>query len=74
MSRDNRQTITTTSMMTTSEVAVLLNVHINTVRRWSRQGVLKAFQLSSRGDLRFYQEDINAFIAGNGHRKQEQGQ
>ena len=28
-------------MLTASEVARLLNVHMNTVRRWSNQGVLK---------------------------------
>ena len=31
------------SMLTTSDVSHLLNVHINTVRRWSNQGVLKAY-------------------------------
>lgn len=49
-------------MLTTSEVAHLLNVHINTVRRWSNQGTLKAYRIGSRGDRRFRQEDIDSFL------------
>ena len=45
-------------MLTTSEVARLLNVHINTVRRWSNQGVLKTYRIGARGDRRFHREDI----------------
>jgi excisionase family DNA binding protein len=49
-------------MLTTSEVARLINVHMNTVRRWSNQGVLKTYRIGSRGDRRFQEEDINDFI------------
>lgn len=49
-------------MLTTSEVAHLLNVHINTVRRWSNQSILKVYRIGSRGDRRFRQEDINRFL------------
>lgn len=52
-----------TPMLTTSEVASILNVHINTVRRWSNQGTLKAYQLGPRGDRRFRREDIEEFLA-----------
>jgi excisionase family DNA binding protein len=52
-----------TPMLTTSEVASILNVHINTVRRWSNQGTLKAYQLGPRGDRRFRREDIDEFLA-----------
>ncbi len=50
-------------MLTTSEVAHLLNVHINTVRRWSNQGILKAYRIGSRGDRRFRQEDVDSFLS-----------
>lgn len=50
-------------MLTTSDVARLLNVHINTVRRWSNQGKLKAYRIGSRGDRRFQQEDIARFLS-----------
>ncbi|MBI4284022.1 MAG: helix-turn-helix domain-containing protein [Chloroflexi bacterium] len=51
------------TMLTTSEVAQLLHIHINTVRRWSDQGLIKAYRISSRGDRRFKQEDIAHFLA-----------
>jgi len=50
-------------MLTTSDVARLLNVHINTVRRWSNQGILKGYRVGSRGDRRFRQEDITHFLS-----------
>ncbi len=50
------------SMLTIGEVAHLLNVHINTVRRWSNQGTLKSYRIGSRGDRRFLQEDIDSFL------------
>jgi len=50
-------------MLTTSDVARLLNVHINTVRRWTNQGVLKAYRIGSRGDRRFRQEDVTGFLS-----------
>ena len=50
-------------MLTISEVAQLLNVHNNTVRRWSNQGVLKSYRIGSRGDRRFRQEDVSNFLA-----------
>ncbi len=49
-------------MLTVSDVARLLNVHINTIRRWSNQGILKAYRIGSRGDRRFQQEDIANFL------------
>ena len=54
------------TMMTTRDVAQLLNVHINTVRRWSNQGILKTYRAGPRGDRRYRQEDIEAFLA-EGH-------
>ncbi len=50
-------------MLTTSDVARLINVHINTVRRWSNQRILKAYRIGSRGDRRFRREDIVSFLA-----------
>ena len=50
-------------MLTINEVAQLLNVHINTVRRWSNQGTLKTYRVGSRGDRRFRQEDIDNFLS-----------
>jgi excisionase family DNA binding protein len=49
--------------LTTSDVAHLLNIHINTVRRWSNKGILKAYRIGPRGDRRFSREDINSLSA-----------
>ena len=49
-------------LLTVSEVAPLLHVHINTVRRWSNQGVIKAYRIGPRGDRRFKREDITALV------------
>ena len=57
----NRKSIA--SLLTTSDVARLLNIHINTVRRWSNEGRLRAYRLGSRGDRRFQREDIASFLS-----------
>lgn len=49
--------------LTSRELASLLNVHINTVRRWSDQGALQAYRLGPRGDRRFSRESIATFLA-----------
>jgi excisionase family DNA binding protein len=50
-------------MMTTSGVASMLNIHINTVRRWSDQGILKPYRIGPRGDRRFMRDDIMTFLS-----------
>jgi len=52
----------TNSLLTTSETASLLHVHINTVRRWSNLGILKSFRIGLRGDRRFLKEDVDKFL------------
>lgn len=49
-------------MLTVQEVAYLLNVHVNTVRRWSDNDILKAYRITPRGDRRFLKEDIARFL------------
>ena len=56
-------------MLTTSEVARILNVHINTVRRWSNQGALKSYRIGSRGDRRFRKGDVDALFNNNANLK-----
>ena len=46
------------TMLTARDLARLLHVHINTVRRWSNRGLLKAYRVGPRGDRRFKKEDI----------------
>jgi len=52
-------------MLTTADTAYLLGVRGNTVRRWSDQGILKAYRVSPRGDRRFKREDIDKFLQGS---------
>ncbi len=49
-------------MMTSTGVASMLNVHVNTVRRWSEQGVLKGYRIGPRGDRRFMRSDIEQML------------
>jgi excisionase family DNA binding protein len=49
-------------MLTSSEAAIRLNVHINTLRRWSNLGLLPVCRIGSRGDHRFKREDIDNLI------------
>ena len=48
----------TDSLMTTDEVASLLQVHISTVRKWSNLGILESFLISPRGDRQFRKKDV----------------
>ena len=47
------------SWLKTSDVARLVNIHANTVRRWTNMGILKAYCIGPRGDRRFKRSDIN---------------
>jgi excisionase family DNA binding protein len=50
-------------MLTVTEVARLLHIHSNTVRRWADQGLIKAYRITNRGDRRFRKEDVVSFLA-----------
>lgn len=44
------------------DVASLLGVHLNTVRRWSDEGALRSFRVGFRRERRFRREDVDAFL------------
>ena len=44
--------------LSTGDVARLLNIHTNTVRRWCRSGMLKSYRVGPRGDRRFVRSDV----------------
>ena len=64
MEKDRQDIEMKNGMLTIAETAYLLSVHINTIRRWSNQGMLKSYRIGTRGDRRFRREDIDIFIAG----------
>jgi len=49
-------------MLTVREVARLLHVHPNTLRRWSNNGRIRAYRITPRGDRRFKREEIARFL------------
>jgi excisionase family DNA binding protein len=51
------------SMLTITEVSRLLNVHPNTLRRWSNKGIIKTYRIGSRADRRFWKDDIDRFLS-----------
>jgi len=60
-------------MLTTGDVSHLLNIHVNTVRRWSNDGLLKAYRLGPRGDRRFKVKEIDSFLLQNYHGLAQEG-
>jgi excisionase family DNA binding protein len=50
------------SMLRTGEACRILCIHANTLRRWSEQGIIKAYRVGPRGDRRFRREDIAALL------------
>ena len=49
-------------VLTSTDVAELLKVHLSSVRRWSRSGKLKGYRLGGYGDWRFLRKDLLAFL------------
>ena len=52
-------------MLTASEVAQLLHLHVNTVKRLGDRGELPFFRVCKRGDRRFRLDDVMQFLARN---------
>jgi len=50
------------NLLTSGDVARLLNIHVNTVRRWNKQGIIRAYRIGSRGDRRFEREEITRLL------------
>jgi excisionase family DNA binding protein len=48
--------------LTTEEAAEYLQVHVNTMRRWARTGVIPAAKLGNRGGFRFNPKDLDRFL------------
>ena len=53
-----------TELLTATQVAERLSVHVESVRRWTREGKLAAVPLPS-GRKRYRAEDVEALVGGN---------
>ena len=53
----------TETLLTVREAAQLLNMHSNTLRRWTERGILRAYRIGPRGDRRLRRTDVNRLIA-----------
>lgn len=49
-------------MLTVREVAAVLRVHNDTVRRWSNHKLPKTYRVGPRGDRRFRPQDVDSFL------------
>jgi excisionase family DNA binding protein len=70
------KTVKTTGkeIMTCDEVAEYLRVHVSSVRRWSRSGKLTAYKVGGRGDWRYREQDVLAFLYDTDGKGEEQGE
>ena len=50
------------NLLTVGQVARLLHIHPNTVRRWSNKGILESYRICDRGDRRFRKKDIDLLL------------
>ena len=50
------------ALLTPGETARILNVHLNTLRRWSDEGLIQTYRIGPRGDRRFSKLEINYFL------------
>ena len=48
--------------LTVRELTTALQVSDSTVRRWVRDGQLRAYKVGKRGQLRFSEDDISSFL------------
>jgi excisionase family DNA binding protein len=52
-------------LLTATEVAEMLHIHVNTVKRLGDRGELPFFRVCRRGDRRFRLEDVMSFLSRN---------
>jgi len=53
---------TSDGLLTSGQAARFLNVHVNTLRRWSNDGILPTYRSGNRHDRRFKRRDLERFL------------
>lgn len=56
----NRTTLP--KLLTIRQATEILNVHVETLRRWDKSGKLKAIRINERGDRCYNPKDIEAIL------------
>lgn len=51
-------------ILTLSEVALILRYSKLTIKKWEKKGKIKPIRINSRGDRRYFREDILQMING----------
>lgn len=64
LNKNNSSNYLDDDIMTSTEVADLLRVSVGSVRRWTRDGKLKGYQLGGHGSWRYIRKDVLTFLLG----------
>jgi excisionase family DNA binding protein len=62
VSKQKYSEIANVTFLTSSEAALYLYAHKNTVIRWEKKGLLQAYRIGPRGDRRFRLEELEKFV------------
>lgn len=57
-----KKNTTLPKLLTIRQAAEVLNVHVETLRRWDKAGKLKAIRVNERGDRRYNPKDIELIL------------
>ncbi len=49
-------------LLTLRQAAEIINVHVETLRRWDKSGKLKAIIVNERGDRRYDPKDLEVIL------------
>ncbi len=58
----SKKNIALPKLLNIRQAAEVLNVHVETLRRWDKSGKLKAIKVNERGDRRYDPKSIDQFI------------
>ncbi len=53
---------TASPLLTLTQAARMLNVHVSTLRRWSNLGLIKTYRIGPRADRRFKADDVKEVL------------
>jgi excisionase family DNA binding protein len=66
-----KDSIDNKTLLTAGDVAEFLGVHINTVRRWEKKGILKSYRVGPKGYRWFRRDDVEVFFNNKGNKEEK---